>query len=405
MKKFLVILMVVAVSSFLFVGCLPGTTTPTTTTTTTTTTTVAATVAPIIVGVTDGAYVNKAEAVDGVTVNGTAPTYSEIKIYINDICAGTGDTLANGTWTVVVAKTDLGADGAKVLYATAKEPGLAVSAHSNEKKFTLDTVLPTIASSKAKAGIQGTAATLRLYSVAETADTMGLFVSTLVKVAGTVVTTTTAVAAPWLDIETITTPFTAVPAAALQLPAGVVNWKIEVLSLEPDATPIVDAIVTLKVTNLIAGTSQNYIYNNLVGVIASTSWIPGAVITTAGAFTSATDIGAYVLITTTNKLAGAAVNGTPGYIDVTFSESVTAASITTTGVWNAWVATLPVPVPTLTARSATVARLAEAVPIGNALPLFLTGRAYSVSCSLISDLAGNLISAAAPSTDIGVVLP
>ena len=154
MKKFLVMLMVVAMASFLFVGCLPGTTTPVTEEEEEEEVVVVpTTVAPIIIAVTDGAYVNKVEAADGIIVNGTAPTYSEVKIYINDICAGTGDTLADGTWTVVVAKADLGADGDKVLYATAKEGALDVSAKSNEKKFTLDTVPPKISAVKARGGI------------------------------------------------------------------------------------------------------------------------------------------------------------------------------------------------------------------------------------------------------------
>lgn len=50
MKKLLIMLMVVAVASFLFVGCLSGTTTPDTTPDTTTPTTVA----PIITDVPDG---------------------------------------------------------------------------------------------------------------------------------------------------------------------------------------------------------------------------------------------------------------------------------------------------------------------------------------------------------------
>ena len=398
MKKLIIVLMMVAMASFLFVGCLPGTTTPVTPVTPVTPT-VAATVAPIIIAQDGGALVNKAEAANGIIVNGTGRTYAEIKLSIDGVLVSSGDVQIDGTWIVVLAKTELGADGAKTLTATATEPGLAESAKSNEVKFTLDTVAPKITSSKAKAGIIGTAATLRLYSVVETADTLGLFAPTLVQVAGTTVTLVAGTS------ETITTPFTAVPAVGLQLPAEVVKWKIEVLSLEPDATPTADAIATLRVTNLTAGTSQDYIYDNtLVGGIVSTSMIPGAIITIP-ALASVTDIGAYALITTTNTLAVVAINGTPGYIDVTFDESVTAASITTTGVWNAWVAFAPVPAPTLTARSATVARVAEGVLIGAAPSVFVNGSAYSVSCSLISDLAGNLIDAAAPSASTGVVLP
>ncbi len=158
MKKLLIILMVVAMASFLFVGCI-GTTPPIEDEDEEDVITPPpATVAPIITSVPDivDGYINKANAADGIVVNGTAPTYSEVKVYINGLTAGTGDTLENGVFQVVVAKADLikavKTDGAKVLYATAKEVGLEESAHSNEKTFTLDTVAPKISSSKAKAG-------------------------------------------------------------------------------------------------------------------------------------------------------------------------------------------------------------------------------------------------------------
>lgn len=154
MKKLIIVLMMVAMASFLFVGCLSGTTTPATTTTTTTTTTTPATVAPIIIAVDAGALVNKAEAANGIVVNGTGRTYAEIKLSIGGILVSSGDVAVNGTWTIVVAKTELGADGAKVLTATATEPGLTESAKSNEVKFTLDTAYPTIKSVKARAGVQ-----------------------------------------------------------------------------------------------------------------------------------------------------------------------------------------------------------------------------------------------------------
>jgi len=160
MKKLLIMLMVVAMASFLFVGCLPGVVTPVedeedeeevipTEPTT---------VAPIITSITDiditsskTQYVNKADAADGMTVAGTAPTYSEVRVYIDAICAGTADVGATGAFSVVVAKADLGADGDKVLYATAKEAALAVSAKTTEYAFTLDTDLPGITEVKATA--------------------------------------------------------------------------------------------------------------------------------------------------------------------------------------------------------------------------------------------------------------
>jgi len=167
MKKFLVMLMVVAMASFLFVGCLPGTTTPVTEEEEEEEEVVTppTTVAPIITAITDAAnvvivsltstatqYMNKAEVANGIIVHGTAPTYSEVKVYIDDICAGTGNTADTGIFEVVVAKADLGADAAdKAIYATAKEVAIDVSAHSVEYAFVLDTDLPGIDSVAANA--------------------------------------------------------------------------------------------------------------------------------------------------------------------------------------------------------------------------------------------------------------
>lgn len=159
MKKLIIVLMMVAMASFLLVGCLPGTTTPETPTEPTEPTepVVPTTVAPIITAITGISltstatqYINNTEA-SLVVVSGTAPTYSEAKIYIDGICAGTGDVGAPGTFAVVIAKADLGTDGAKTLYATATEAGLAESAHSTEYAFTLDTVKPGITSIAATA--------------------------------------------------------------------------------------------------------------------------------------------------------------------------------------------------------------------------------------------------------------
>ena len=171
MKKFIIVLMVVAAASFLLVGCLPGTTTPVTPVEPVEPVepVVVATVAPIITAIpgisltsTATQYINAAEAAV-VTVAGTAPTYSEVKVYVDDVCAGTADVGVTGTFTVVIAEADLGADGDKVIYATAKEAAIAVSAKSVEYAFILDQVKPGIKEVKATAfaaATGGTATTL-----------------------------------------------------------------------------------------------------------------------------------------------------------------------------------------------------------------------------------------------------
>jgi hypothetical protein len=158
MKKFLVMLMVVAMASFLFVGCLPGVTPDVddddeeeeVVVVTTTVAPVILTVAGISITSSATQYINATEAAV-VTVTGTAPTYSEVKVYVDAICAGTANVGDTGTFTVVIAEADLGADGDKVIYATAKEAALPVSAHSVEYAFILDQVKPGIDSVAASA--------------------------------------------------------------------------------------------------------------------------------------------------------------------------------------------------------------------------------------------------------------
>jgi hypothetical protein len=148
-------------AAFLFVGCIPDVVTPPVDEEEEEEeeeVVVAATVAPIITSITDNAavpaavisltstatrYMNAAEVALGIIVNGTAPTYSEVKVYVDDVCAGTADVGVSGTFAVVVAEADLGADGDKVIYATAKEAAIDVSAHSTEYAFVLDQVKPT----------------------------------------------------------------------------------------------------------------------------------------------------------------------------------------------------------------------------------------------------------------------
>lgn len=162
MKKLIIVLMVVAVTSFLFVGCLPGVTpdpdpdpTPDPTPTT---------VAPVITGIAgisltgSAEYINAGEA-DDVIVTGTAPTLSEVKVYVDGVTAGTGNTGNSGVFSVVIAEADLGADGAKTLYATATDVGLPESAHSVEYKFVLDTVAPKATELKATGAVAASVTT------------------------------------------------------------------------------------------------------------------------------------------------------------------------------------------------------------------------------------------------------
>jgi len=304
MKKLLIMLMVVAVTSFLFVGCLPGTTTPDTTTDTTTPTTVA----PIITAVTDidvtssaTQYVNKAEAVDGITVTGTAPTHSEVKVYINGITAGTGDAGVNGVFSVVVANADLikavKVDGAKTLYATATDHGLAESAHSNEKTFILDTVAPFIEAVKARGGTAAVVSvTITLQTFPAVAPNPAMFT-----------------AAVW--------------GGGAQLPTGTTLWKVEMLSI----IGLTPEVVTVRVHNLSDGTFIDYGFNdsNVNAITSSIAWIPGANVIvndplqSGNGLDSTLHVGAYALITTVR--AGV----TPGRISLTYNENVTWTQATT----------------------------------------------------------------------------
>ncbi len=93
----------------------------------------------------DTQYVNKDDVADGILIEGFAPKYSKVQVYIDGVVAGIGYAYGGDeTFTVFVSKTNLGADGEKSLGATATETGLVESACSIEYKFTLDTVAPEI---------------------------------------------------------------------------------------------------------------------------------------------------------------------------------------------------------------------------------------------------------------------
>lgn len=147
MKKLIIVLMVVAVSSFLLVGCLSDGVTPPVDDVVddvvgpTTTAPIITEIAGIDITSSSTQYINATEAAV-VIVKGTAPTYSEVKVYVDGVTAGTANVGDTGLFSVVVAEADLGADGDKVIYATAKEAALDVSAHSVEYTFVLDQVKP-----------------------------------------------------------------------------------------------------------------------------------------------------------------------------------------------------------------------------------------------------------------------
>jgi len=156
MKKFLIILMVLAMASVLFVGCTtPPTPTPTPTPTpdpatvsaTPVLTDVQTSLAVSIFDVTSTAtlYMNIAEVGASILVTGTAPSESLVRIYLDDVAVGpaVAEATVAGLWSVAIAKSSLGDDGVKVMTAKVTEVGLAESAASNAATFTLDTVRPS----------------------------------------------------------------------------------------------------------------------------------------------------------------------------------------------------------------------------------------------------------------------
>jgi len=149
MKKFLVILMVVAMASVLFVGCTtPPTPEPEPEPTPTPTPTVQ-TETPIISEINAGQFdflSTATQYVNAFNVFAVAPSGSVLKLYINDVWVGTGSAGAAGVNTTAIAIAGDIADGVKTVYVTATQPGLAVSEKSTIYTVTLDTVAPKIAS-------------------------------------------------------------------------------------------------------------------------------------------------------------------------------------------------------------------------------------------------------------------
>ncbi|MBA7547638.1 hypothetical protein ES705_40067 [subsurface metagenome] len=158
MKKLLIVLMIVAMASFLFVGCLftpppidpvdpPGEKSE----------------APHIDSIYDstdgdeivGDYINEAQAEDGMAVFGYGLVGSEIQVYINGVKVKDTDIIFHpvgprnkakiyGDFGVLITEDELDVDGVKTVCATATQYPLAESALSDEFEFTLDRVAPEI---------------------------------------------------------------------------------------------------------------------------------------------------------------------------------------------------------------------------------------------------------------------
>jgi len=108
--------------------------------------------APFIASIPDlvDGYLNASEASGGLTVNGHAIDGSLVTLYINgevvDTTIATKSIKNKSGYSAFlfdqIPKSELGEEGVKSLYATAKEPGFAESDPSNEYEFILDTVAP-----------------------------------------------------------------------------------------------------------------------------------------------------------------------------------------------------------------------------------------------------------------------
>ena len=346
MKKFLVILMVVAMASFLFVGCMPGVTPPVDDEDEDEDVGVATSDPPVLTAVEDSAgaiiflatatgtlYMNTAEAGSSIMVTGTnAPSGSSVQIYLDDvaIAGAVGETAVTGLWAVAVAKSSLGADGVgKVLHATVTEVGLAESAASNSVTFTLDTDNPG-------------------FSIAVTATGNSAVVPATF-VSGSV---------------TIPNPITALTVAGTTGTIVSGAWTIEVLG---DSTMASNVTIT---SSLWTPNTKTY---NIDGGETFTDVIPGV------AFTfNAPAPGSSCIVTTTALVP--AVAGVPARATITFDEDVSNA-VMAAGTYNI----LGDPTtyyPTIRTGYWNTGTTAALVP-GAA------GTVYTITAYGITDLAGN----------------
>jgi len=147
MKKFLVILMVLAMASFLFVGCVP--TTPEEAAEEEAAeeeVAVVKTDTPFITNVGGITSASTSTLTDSAEVDGVGVAGAIIKVYIDGVQSGVGSTGTEGSFSdILVTMIDL-EDGVRKAYVTATVPGLAESDKSDEITFTYDTTPPSIAS-------------------------------------------------------------------------------------------------------------------------------------------------------------------------------------------------------------------------------------------------------------------
>jgi len=168
MKKFLVILMVLAMASVLFVGC---TTPPTPDPDPDPTPVVVVSATPVLTDIQTSAgvsivtvtststqYMNIADVGSSILVTGTAPSESLIQIYLDDVAVApaVAEASTSGLWSVAIAKSSLGDDGVKVMTAKCTEVGLDEGEASNAGTFTLDTVKPSASTLAITAAAAGT---------------------------------------------------------------------------------------------------------------------------------------------------------------------------------------------------------------------------------------------------------
>ncbi|MHC2995211.1 MAG: hypothetical protein IBV53_06915 [Candidatus Atribacteria bacterium] len=152
MKKLLIMLIVVAMAAFLFVGCLPGVTPPEEEVPEEEVPVVAKTDAPYITKIgtkgTVSLYSTDTQYTNSLTTDGYGVTNAIIKLYVDDTQIGVSTTGEGGDFSVTKTMAKV-KDGVRVLYVTATAPGLAESDASTKYTVTFDTTAPKLASAVA----------------------------------------------------------------------------------------------------------------------------------------------------------------------------------------------------------------------------------------------------------------
>ena len=179
MKKLLIILMVITMVSFLYAGCTP--TTPEEEVETEeelvpTDTPTISSISGIDITSDSTQYINSSEAENGITVEGSAATGAEVKVYINDAAvAPIADVTATGTWSLIITESELGGDGEKTVYAVASEVGLA-DATSTSYDFILDTDAPGVSSIACTANLEAVEASSATTEITSHSYLLDLFI-------------------------------------------------------------------------------------------------------------------------------------------------------------------------------------------------------------------------------------